>query len=117
MTLESTIVAALSGLAGGRIYPDFDDSGSGLRPYIVYQQTGGTPVNFLTGETPSKSNARVQVSVWSETRAEASAIGQQAEDALRAVAGLQTFVLGGRVATYDEETTLRGTWQEFSFWI
>jgi hypothetical protein len=116
MTIEELVIAVLQALAGGRIFPDFAPEGTPT-PYIVYQAVGGEPLNFLGGDNPGKTNARMQISVWAQTRLEASKLGQQVEDAMRAAANLQPEVLTGRVATYDETTRYRGTMQDFSLWL
>jgi hypothetical protein len=38
------------------------------------------------------------------------------EDALRATVALQTTVIGEAIAIYEDDTKLRGTIQDFSFW-
>lgn len=113
MTPEALIYDALKHLADGRVLPDFAPEGPAL-PFIVYQAVGGEPINFLTGEQPDKQKVRMQISVWAgESRLEASALGQQVEEAIRAATTLQPEVATGRVATYDEETKCRGTRQDF----
>lgn len=113
MTPEDHIDAVLQHLAGGRVFPDVAPKGT-ARPFITYQAVGGAPLNFLSGDRPDKQPVRMQVNVWSERRAEASEIGILVEDAMRSATELQVEVLTGRVATYDEETDLRGTMQDFS---
>ncbi|MDC8756260.1 DUF3168 domain-containing protein [Janthinobacterium fluminis] len=115
MILEPQIVDALKTMVAGRVYPDVAAEGAAA-PYITYQQVGGDAINFVEGTSPGTENARVQVNVWAPSRLVASALGRQIEDALRAASALQTTVLGARVATYDTETKLRGTRQDFSFW-
>ena len=115
MTIESSIFSALSGLVGNRCYPDIAPDLT-VRPYITYQQVGGEGVNFVDTTIPSKKNARFQVNVWADTRGAAATLAGQVEDTLRAVTALQTTVLGAAVATYEPETLLRGTRQDFSFW-
>ena len=115
MTIEELVQQALNGLAAGRIFPDFAPVGT-LPPFITYQAVGGRTINYQTGETPDKTNARVQINVWANTRLQASALGAAVEDAIRGTTSLQPEVLTGRVATFDEETTYRGTMQDFSLW-
>lgn len=113
MTPEALIYDALKHLAGGRVLPDFAPEGTEA-PFIVYQMVGGEPTNYLTGEQPDKQRVRMQVSVWvGEDRIEASELGQQVEQAIRAATALQPEVASGRIATYDEETRTRGTRQDF----
>ena len=109
---ETEIYNALVHLAGGRVLPDFAPEDTDL-PFIVYQAVGGEPINFVTGEQPDKQPVRMQVSVWAETRMQASDLGQKVESAIRAATALQPEVATGRVATYDETTRYRGTRQDF----
>lgn len=115
MTVEATIFAALQGLVGSRCYPDIAPANV-ARPFCTYQQIGGTAVNFIDSGLPSKANARVQINVWADTRAQAALLSRQAESALRATTALQTTVLGQPAATFEEDTRLYGTRQDFSFW-
>lgn len=116
MTVESDLYDALKGLVANRVYPDVAPDLT-VRPYIVFQQVGGSAINFLDSTVPSKKNMRMQVSVWADTRTAAAGLSRQVEDALRAVAPLQTTVLGAPVATYEADTKLRGTRQDFSFYF
>ena len=116
MSAESQMFAALRTLVSDRVYPDLAPDPV-TKPYIVYQQVGGAAVQFVGADVPSKKNSRMQVSVWGETRAQVSALAVQVEDALRGTASLQTIVLSAPVATYDPDTKLRGSQQDFSIWI
>lgn len=115
MSLEEQVIAALTGLAGDRVFPDFAPEGT-ERPYIVYQAVGGEAINFVDGTPPGKRNARLQIAVWSDTRLSASSIAEQIEDAMRAAGQLQVTVLGAAVSTFDEETGYRGSRQDYSCW-
>lgn len=112
MTPEARLYAVLSPLLPGKVFPDFAKPGTKL-PYIVYQVVGGSPLNMLTGEIPEKQQVRVQVSAWAEERLEVSQIGADIEAAIRGASELQSQVLTGRLSLLDEETTYRGTRQEF----
>lgn len=116
MSAESSIFSALSSLVSNRVYPDLAPDVV-VKPYIVYQQVGGSAVQFVDVTVPSKKNSRIQVSVWGDTRAQVSALAVQVEDTLRGVATLQTVVLGAPVAVYEADTKLRGSQQDFSVWI
>lgn len=112
MSVYVSVIQALTGLAGGRVFPLVADEGVET-PYIVLQRAGGAPMQFLSGEMPEKKRRRVQVSVWAKTALEAEAVAGQVEQALCGAAALQTEVLGEPVDTYDDLTTYRGTRQEF----
>ena len=115
MTPEDHIDAVLQHLAGGRVFPDVAPLNT-ERPFITYQAVGGAPDNYLSGDLPEKQQVRMQVNVWAARRTEASEIGMLVEDAMRSARHLQVEVISGRVATYDEETDLRGTMQDFSMY-
>lgn len=114
MNIETQLYLALGPLVGDRALPDFAPEGTPL-PFITFQSIGGQPLSFLDGSAPNKEFSRVQVNVWAQSRVEASDIAKAVEGALRAISTLQTEVLTGRIATFDETTEYRGTMQDFSF--
>lgn len=116
MTIEASIFDSLKGLVGNRVFPDVAPPTT-AKPFIVYQQIGGSAVNFVDSTSPSKKNGRFQVAVWGNTRAEVSALARSIEDTLRGNAALQTSVVSAPVADYEQETGLRGSRQDFSFWF
>ncbi|PRC93086.1 DUF3168 domain-containing protein [Solimicrobium silvestre] len=116
MSVESHITNALNPLVDQRVYPDIAPEQT-KPPYITYQQVGGASVNFLNGAIPTKRNSRFQINVWAKTRDEAAKLSKRADKALRQAQELQTTVLGEAIAVIDQETKLRGTRQDFSFWV
>lgn len=115
MTIETRLCEVLNDLVAGRVFPDIAPPDAEV-PYITYQQVGGDPVNLLTGESPGKKNARMQINVWAGSRLEASGLTDQVESALRAATDLQPEVLTGRLAMFDQETRRRGFLQDYSLW-
>jgi len=115
MSVESLIFDTLKTLASNRVYPDIAPANT-TRPYITYQQIGGSGVNFVDPTVPSKKNSRFQINVWDDTRLSCATIAGQVEDALRAATSLHTTVLSAPVASYEVETGLRGSRQDFGFW-
>jgi hypothetical protein len=117
MSVEVDIYSCLKSLVGNRVYRDIAPQTVTELPRITFQTVGGASTNFLDSATiPSKRNARVQVNVWHSRRDDANALARQVEEALRAYTALQTTVLSGFVAVYEEETKLFGTMQDYSFW-
>ncbi|MCY0911125.1 tail completion protein gp17 [Massilia antarctica] len=114
--MESMVTAALAALVGGRVYFDVPLAPL-VRPLIVIRALGGTPITFLDGSAPAKEITRVEVAVWGSTRIEASNLGKQVEDTLRATTALQTTVFSGRSATVDSATDSRLTVQQFEFFV
>ena len=79
MSLEGTLKSLLGPLVGGRCTPDtVEDEADRIRktgaafPLIVYQQVGGTAVEYTDQTIPDKDHTRMQVVVWAKTRLEAS---------------------------------------------
>lgn len=116
MTPHEQIFSVLGELAEGRVFPGIAEAETPT-PYITFQVIGGPPINFVTGETPAKRFARVQVNVWASTSIEAFQVAAQVESALRAETAMQTEALSGAGDTYDELTTYRGAMQEFQLFL
>jgi hypothetical protein len=116
MTVEADIFNRLKALVSNRVYPDVAPEGA-LKPYITYQQVGGEGVNFMENAVPSKKNGRFQFNVWATTRAEAASLSRQVEDSLVTSPVLLATVMGAPVATYEEDTKLYGTRQDFGIWF
>ena len=114
MTIEADLYAAISPIVP-RVYPDIAPAAV-ARPYAVYQQVGGSVVNPIADQAPGTRNARMQIIVSADTRAQAAALMRQIEEAL-----IQSAVLHGRpvsalVARYDDAAQLRGAMQDFTIW-
>jgi|SRR5690606_23597877 hypothetical protein len=116
MSLESDIVAALTSLVSGRVFPEFAPY-STAKPFITYQQVGGAAENFLEATVVGKKNARIQINCWTTTRQSANNLARQVEGAL-VPSALKAYVLGAFIAVYEEdvEPPLYGTHQDFSVW-
>src|SRR5690606_9279183 len=94
-------------------YPDVAPASAPL-PRIVYQQVGGTALNYTEGTQPDEENARVQIACWAQTRGQATLLAQQVEAAMRAAPIAQVTVLGARVSVHEPDTGLYGCRQDFS---
>jgi hypothetical protein len=115
MTVETLLFNALKGLVSNRVYPDEAPEGV-VAPYIIYQQVGGNSTNYRDGSAPALKNCRMQITVWSKTRAEASSLMESAESALRVTTSLNAEALTEKMSDNDPITKLRGARQDFSFW-
>jgi len=119
MSYEAVLVAALSPLVGGRVYPDAIEAEQD-GAYILWQQVGGDAVNELGGALPGLRHARVQVDCWSGTRKASNDLARAAEAALLAafpVASLPPpYVYGAFIGRHEPELRLYGTTQDFGVW-
>lgn len=114
MALEADVVAALTGLVAGRVYPDVTPDNPTF-PLIVYQQVGGKAVEYLEGAVADKDHARVQVIVWAKTRLQASQIARQARVAL--VEGTtKATTYAAPVSLYEDALKLYGNRTDFGIW-
>lgn len=115
MTVEAAIFAALKGLVSNRVFPDVAPEGT-TRPYITYQQVGGDVISYVGREVPDLDNGRIQITWWADTRAAAKALSVSVNAAMVTATAFQAKPLGAPIASYDEETKLRGYIQDFSVW-
>jgi hypothetical protein len=116
---EAIVFAALKALVPNgdgtfRCYPDVAPTGA-LRPYITYQAVGGQSPNYLSNNVDLQ-NARMQLNVWADTRAAATTLMQSVIAALTAPA-IKAVTIGAPVSTYEPDTKLYGSREDFSIWF
>jgi hypothetical protein len=114
VSFETDLVALLSSTFSGRLFPDTAPAATAM-PYATWQQVGGVAVNPYSGAAPEYGEMRLQVNVWSKTRAEANSLMRTVESLLRPnpFAGRP---IGALIAIYEETTGARGAQQDFSVW-
>lgn len=113
MLADQAVYNAVKHLAA--TYPDVAPESSPL-PRIVYQQVGGESINYTEDTQPAEDRGRVQVACWAQTRAAASTLARQVEQAIRQASGMQARPLGARVSMHEPDTGLYGTNQDFEVW-
>lgn len=112
--LEEKLTALLKTICP-RVSPDFAKAGT-VQPYIIYQGVGGQAINFLDKTVPSKKNSDVQISVWAETRTEASSLIEQIEVAMIQATEFDAEPIAAASHDYDHDTERRSARQDFSVW-
>ncbi|WP_374424764.1 DUF3168 domain-containing protein [Chromobacterium sp.] len=112
MQLEEQLFNTLGPLVAGNVFPDTAPPGT-PPPYILYQQVGGRPVQFLEG-IGSSVMPRMQITIWSESRLQAAEL-QRAAQRLLVAGPLFGLIAGGAVALYDPAVGYRGSRQDFHF--
>lgn len=112
--MEKALVKALATLFGDRVFPDVAPMDT-EKPFCIYQQVGGTVVNYLEAVPADKKNARMQITVWADTRGEAMNLIRAVEDILVQKPFCATPVLGAQ-STWDDDTGMRGAMQDFLIW-
>lgn len=114
MSLETDLYTVLTSLCP-RVFPDVAPIGA-PRPYVIYQQFGGSAPAFLEDTLPDLRNARFQIEAWDETRKAAIALALQIEAALVAAPQFQARAEAAFRSANDEDTDRRGCTQDFSIW-
>lgn len=114
MSFEGDFRALLLTLTGGRVYPDTAPD-TAAYPFITYQQVGGESLWFSEKAIPDHKHARIQVNVWSKSRAEANAIARKIEKAI-CESPFAAAPLGAFVALYESSLKNYGSRQDFSLW-
>lgn len=116
MTVEADLFNALSALVPAtRVYPDVAPQNV-AKPYITFQQVGGSAINTLESVIVGKRNARFQVNCWDTSRLAVATLARQVEDAIASSSVLHGFVLGAMTAVFEQDLLLYGTRQDFSLW-
>ena len=114
MSLESDLYTVLAAVCP-RAFPDVAPTTT-VRPYVTYQQIGGEAINFMGREIPNNRNARVQINVWSDTRASAVSTMQAIEDAIRMSVLFQGEPESAPTSDYDHDMLVYGSMQDFTIW-
>ena len=112
--MEKMLFDVLSPLFEGRVYPDYAPVDAAL-PYCVYRQTGGRTLAFLDGERADKRRVRVEIVVASKSRTVTSEYAHKVEG-LMLSRPIFAEADSGIDATWDWQTEMRKSSQDFSFW-
>lgn len=114
MSFESDLLNLLHAVTP-RVFPDFAPVKT-QRPYVTFQQIGGHVLNPLANEAPGARNSEMQITVWSDTRAEALQISRAIEDAMRVATQFSARPVAAAVSDFDAEIPVYGCRQDFSAW-
>lgn len=114
MTVEADIYTLLKTQCA-RVFPDFAPVDT-PRPYVTYQQIGGESLTFLEATIASKKNGVFQVSIWSNTRAEAMSLALLIEAAMINATAFQATPEGAPISDFDADVPVYGARQDFSIW-
>lgn len=114
MSLETDLRTVLAAVCP-RVYPDVAPPAT-LRPYVTWQQIGGTAPAYVDDAVPSLRNAYVQVNVWADTRLEASALMLQIETALTTAQAFSARPQAAMIAAHSDDDDTRGAQQDFTVW-
>ncbi len=114
MSLESALTGLLNTICP-RVYPDLAPAGA-VTPYITWQAIGGESLRYGDNTAPDKRNTLLQINVWSKTRMEATTTIRQIEEAICASSAWQAEPSGESRSTYEPDTLLYGSAQDFDIW-
>jgi hypothetical protein len=114
MTIDEKITALLRTVCA-RTFCDFAPVDT-PRPYCTYQVIGGAVLDFIDPAVPTKKNADVQVSIWSDSRLEAAALMDQVEAAMITATDMQASPTGAAASDFDADMNVRSSRQDFNVW-
>ncbi|MFS2112731.1 DUF3168 domain-containing protein [Herbaspirillum frisingense] len=99
--IEKTVMDLLNDLVQNRVF--FDQAPADVdRPYIILQQVGGEPIEFLEGPS-GKDFVRLQIDVYAGTRTSANALMSQVRFRLD---DLQASAIGAPFSLYEAAVEL-----------
>lgn len=110
-TAEEIVYGALASLADGNVFPDLAPPGTPA-PWITYLAAGGVDHTTLD-DTESTLNARVQIDVWTHSRADTAALMAQVRTALKSPP-VRAVPIGAPVSSFESDTLLYGSRLDFS---
>ena len=113
MTTESLIYDELKALVSNRCFPDFAPLGT-IRPFIVYEQTGGDALYNLDGSLPTTKHGRYEVGVYADTRADCSLIALQVETAMANASAFQSNAIHAPISDFATDMKIYSSTQNFS---
>lgn len=114
MTLESKLVTILKTVSP-RTFVDFAPVAT-ERPYITFQQIGGSVIRPLANEVPGKENAEMQINVWADTGAAAKAAIKMIEAALIQASVFQARPVAAAASDFDADMERYCSRQDFTIW-
>lgn len=113
--IEPKLIALLHGVVGeGNVYADVALSGA-KAPWVTFQQIGGKSPTSLDQKLVDKRNGVFQISVYATNRPQATQIALHIEEAL-SLSNLQVIPMGAMRSSYELDTSLYGSKQDFSIW-
>lgn len=105
-------ITALVGTNPVRVWEDtVPDDLADQRPYIVWGTVGGAPENYM-GDLPGIDSARLQVDVYSTTKAQARALAKLVRNTLES----SMHMIGTPISLYEPDTKLHRYLLEFQIW-
>lgn len=114
MSYEAQLMQLVAPILNGQFFPDVPRDPV-VFPCGVYQQVGGQALWFSEGAMPSHKHARVQITVWSDTRAETMRLIRVIEGAI--CAGIpHSEPYGAAVATYENAIKKYGARLDIGLW-
>jgi hypothetical protein len=114
MTVEADLKSALAGCCA-RVFPDFAPTNT-TKPYITYQQIGGTVINPLDNSNPAQQNGEFQINVWANSRASAASVMLAIEAAMRAATTFTAQPIAAPRGDFDADMLLYASSQDYSVW-
>lgn len=112
-TIQEQLYTALSGLAGGQIYPLLAPQ-TVTAPFVVYTRISGTEENTLASGQPIQ-NTRLQIDSYDVSYANVQALADAVKAAVMGMSG-NPLPITAATDLYEAEVKLFRVTQDFGFW-
>lgn len=113
MSFESDLRALILPITT-RCYPDVTPDVATF-PLSVYQQVGGQAYAYVEKKLPDHKHARIQVTIWADSRLDADVMARSVEKAI-IESDFTAEAYGAFVALYEPAIKKYGTRQDFGIW-
>lgn len=117
MSLQSDIVTALAGVAGGQVYPDAVPADID-KPYVVYLVRNETPESRLTGAV-GLINFSVDFLCFQDTYNDSLTLAEAVRTAINAITPTATFMFFPRTSSGEDYNVPTDDYMvpvSFGFW-
>jgi hypothetical protein len=111
--IEQSLFTALSGLAGGRVYP-LTAPDSPTKPFIIYQNIANTPEVTLANGVPI-NNTRMQIDCYDKTYAAVKALAVSVQAAMAAASFTNVPLMNQDL--YEQDVKLYRVQLDYSLWF
>ena len=110
--IQEQVVTALTGVAGGRIYPNVAPNNVAT-PFVVYMRVANTQENTLADGVPVE-NTRLQIDCFDSTYAAVITLAEAVKAAMKA-SGITNLLLMEQ-DQFDADALLHRVILDFSLW-
>ncbi len=111
--LSTTV--AITALVSTRIFPAFTPQAANAFPVLVYEKTGGSRINSLSGYT-GLQNPIIEINIYAERTTTLQAVSTVVLAAMDASTTFDSYALDEPFDSYDDDVEIKTRTLTFSVW-